>query len=469
MSSIRARLSLILLGLTGLVWLVAVGWIYLGTQSEVERVLDARLMEAARMVNSLLADRRVAVGETGASDAGAIGEFDSGPADYGRQLACQIWSLEGNLVGRSESAPAARLGGTAGGFSEAVVEGERWRVYTIENADLGVRVMVGDSLEVRDGLVGDVVTGLAVPALVVLPVLALAILISVRRGLSPLNDMAETLSTRAASDLRPLSDAALPREIAPAVSALNGLFRRVEAARERERSFTAFAAHELKTPLAGVKTQAQIALASADPQVHANALRQITAGVDRTSRLVRQLLDLAALEACDAEEATREENAGELLAAMVAEAVPGGQGARVTVAVDGPRARAARVRVEPHFLTLALRNLIENALNHAPEDTPVVCRLEVGADGRAIFAVEDAGPGIPDEEMPQVMEKFMRGRNRSATGSGLGLAIARAAVARMGGSLTLQNREDGGLRAALHVPPAGPSPTGAAEPGASSH
>jgi len=452
MSSIRARLSLILLGLTGLVWLVAVGWIYLGTQSEVERVLDARLMEAARMVDSLLVDRRVAVGETGAPGAVPVAPLESAPGDYGRQLACQIWSLEGNLVGRSQGAPGVRLSRTAAGFSETVVDGERWRVFTIENAELGVRVMVGDSLEVRDRLVDDVVTGVAVPALVILPVLALGIVVSVRRGLSPLNHMAEALSARAASDLRPLPDEALPREIAPAVSALNGLFRRVEAARERERSFTAFAAHELKTPLAGVKTQAQIALASADPQVHANALRQITAGVDRTSRLVRQLLDLAALEARDAEETLREENAGELLTAMIAEAAPDRQRARVVGALDGPRARTARVRVEPHFLTLALRNLIENALTHAPEDTPVVCRVGIGTDGRVTFAVEDEGPGIPQGELSQVMEKFVRGRNRSAAGSGLGLAIARAAVARMGGSLTLENREDGGLRAALHVP-----------------
>ncbi|WP_029057592.1 sensor histidine kinase [Stappia stellulata] len=474
MTSIRARLSLILLGLTGLLWLLAVGWIYLSTQAEVERVLDARLMEAARMVNSLLADRRVEVGEagnlqTGQPDAGgpepegleigAVGAFEVGSGNYDRQLACQIWSLEGNLVGRSQSAPNERLSKTADGFSEAVVDGERWRVFSIENAELGVRVMVGDSLEVRDGLVDDVVAGLAIPALVILPVLALAILVSVRRGLSPLSDMAETLSARAASDLRPLPETALPREIAPAVTALNGLFRRVEAARERERSFTAFAAHELKTPLAGVKTQAQIALASADPAVHANALRQITAGVDRTSRLVRQLLDLAALEACEVQGVGNEENAADLLVAILAEAVPGAATRRVVLAPepaeDRAQARDLRVQVEPYFLTLALRNLIENALDHAPADTPVTCRVVPMADGGACFVIEDEGPGIPDGELSRVVEKFVRGRNRSPTGSGLGLAIARAAMARMGGDLTLENRAGGGLRASLHVPPPG--------------
>ena len=176
------------------------------------------------------------------------------------------------------------------GFSERTVDGEAWRIYTIENTDLGVRVMVGDSIWVRDHLVSDVIKGLVLPAGLILPILAGGIWVSVRRGMAPLNDMADTLSSRPATDLRPLPDQKLPSEIAPAVHALNGLFRRVADAREREKSFTAFAAHELKTPLAGLKTQAQIALASSDGDVHANALRQISAGVDRTSRLVRQLL-----------------------------------------------------------------------------------------------------------------------------------------------------------------------------------
>ncbi|MEP4423162.1 MAG: sensor histidine kinase, partial [Nitratireductor sp.] len=104
------------------------------------------------------------------------------------------------------------------------------------------------------------------------------------------------------------------------------------------------------------------------------------------------------------------------------------------------------------FLALALRNLIENALNHAPADTPVTCRIEAGGDRAVRFVVEDEGPGIPEAEMALVVQKFVRGRTRSATGSGLGLAIAQAAMARIGGRLTLENRDEGGLRASLSVP-----------------
>lgn len=446
MSSIRTRLLTVLLGSTGLVWLLAVAWIYLGTQAELERVLDARLMEAARMVNSLLTDRRVEVAlAEGGSDAAA--HFEMGQQHYERQLSCQIWSLDGTLVGRSEHAPEERLTDARSGFSERTVDGEAWRIYTIENTDLGVRVMVGDSIWVRDHLVSDVIKGLVLPAGLILPILAGGIWVSVRRGMAPLNDMADTLSSRPATDLRPLPDQKLPSEIAPAVHALNGLFRRVADAREREKSFTAFAAHELKTPLAGLKTQAQIALASSDGDVHANALRQISAGVDRTSRLVRQLLDLAAIEATDNAPALTRGRPVEIVERVVAEMPPNGN---LAIAVEKNDADVEAC-FDPAFLTMALRNLIENAIRHSPDGGKVTVRVKQAGAGVDI-GVEDDGPGIPASELPRVTERFFRGRDRSPAGSGLGLSIAEEAATRMGGSLLLRNRDPHGLSAVLSLP-----------------
>lgn len=449
MNSIRTRLLTVLLGSTGLVWLLAVAWIYLGTQAELERVLDARLMEAARMVNSLLTDRRIELALAGDGGRDAATAFEMGGQPYERQLSCQIWSLDGALVGRSEHAPEGRLTDAWSGFSETVVEGETWRVYAIENDDLGVRVMVGDRIGMRDRLVGDVITGLVLPAALILPFLAGVIWLSVRRGMSPLNDMAHALSSRAATDLRPLPDKNLPEEIAPAVHALNDLFRRVEAAREREKSFTAFAAHELKTPLAGLKTQAQIALAGSDGDVHANALRQISAGVDRTSRLVRQLLDLAAVEASDSAPALVTGRPIEVVERVVAEMPQAGD--RMIAVEKGVEDGGIDARFEPTFLALALRNLIENAINHTPEGGAVVIRV-AETEGRVDITIDDEGPGVPTGELPRITERFFRGRDKSAAGSGLGLAIVEEAAARMGGALRLQNRDPHGLRAVLSLP-----------------
>ncbi|MCT8973787.1 ATP-binding protein [Microbaculum marinisediminis] len=446
MRSIRARLLAILLGSTGLVWVLAVIWIYLGTQAEVERVLDARLMEAARMVNSLLTDQRIELAAADADGNRPAVSFEFSSPPYERQLSCQIWSLDGTLVGRSEHAPEGRLTEAVDGFSETVVGDETWRVYTIENPILGVRVMVGDSISIRDRLVSDVITGLVVPAALILPFLATAIWLSVRRGMAPLNAMADALSSRPANDLRPLPDSDLPQEIAPAVRALNGLFTRVADARDREKTFTAFAAHELQTPLAGLKTQAQVALASGDGDVHANALRQISTGVDRTSRLVKQLLDLVAVEAEGQARGTVAGRPMDIVERIVVELPPAASG-RVEVADGGADLEAS---LDPILLTLALRNLIENAINHSPDGAKVVVHL-CETDGGVDIVVEDTGPGMPENELPRAADRFFRGRASAGAGSGLGLAIAKEAADRMGGALHLENRQPHGLRAVLSL------------------
>lgn len=448
MNSIRGRLTGILIGMTCLVWLFAVIWINVSTQSKLEKVLDARLMEAARMVNSLLTERRVEVGPDGDGGQLSLKPMEDFPI-YESQLFCQIWALNGKLVGRSESAPGEKLTDVANGFSDTVVAGERWRVFAVENTQLGVRVMVGDSMSVRDRLVHNVVTGVVLPALLLLPLLAGMIWLCVRRGLDPLSKLAAALSKRNAKDLRPLPESNLRSEIAPAVAALNGLFHRVEEARERERNFAIFAAHELKTPLAGLKTQAQIAESAKDDAMRVNAVRQIAAGVDRTSRLVNQLLDLAALETGDELEPPTPEPACQLLVAISTDMRM--LAAHRHVKIELPDNLPLVSMHYPQLFTLAMRNLIENAVNHSPEGGTVRCSLHQEKD-RLVFKVEDDGPGIPTEEMAHVTERFFRGANKSSNGSGLGLAIVQMAATRMGGTIALENRPEGGLRASLIIP-----------------
>lgn len=234
MSSIRMRLFLILLAATGVVWLSAVIWLQWTSRAEVGRVLDRRLEEAAHMVASLLARGDIdpatladIATQGGAPDLPMIGSYD-----YGRQLSCQVWGLDGRLISNSAGAPDARLAGEeAEGFSQTVAGNETWRVYSLIDRDLGVRVMVGDALSVREGLVNRVTFGLLIPALLALPFLAGLIWWSLGRGLQPLDRMAAELTARPASDLGQLPDARAPRELRPMIAALNGLFQRVAQAR----------------------------------------------------------------------------------------------------------------------------------------------------------------------------------------------------------------------------------------------
>lgn len=445
LNSMRARLFLILVMTTSVVWLSAVAWIYTSTRAQVESVLDARLMEAANMVSSLLVEQDVAP----ARAANIATKQVPQPANYERQLSCQIWSFEGNLLSKSDAAPSGELTKHRTGFAEAVVDGETWRVYAVENKDRGIRVLVGDTRRIRADLVGDVIKGLLLPAFLIMPLLAGLIWLSVRKGLAPLNRIAVALGSRGPSDLSPLAEQRPASEIVPVVNALNGLFRRVASARERERNFTTFAAHELRTPLAGLKTQAQIALASDDLDIRERALSQIVFGVSRTSRLVRQLLDLASVEARESSMATGSVNPGGALAMLRGEFLA--QSWRNVQVVISQDLCTVELSLNADLFALAARNLLENALLHSPPAGAINCRIvEVAPDAVAV-TIDDNGPGIPDDEIGRAKERFFRGRNKTAVGTGLGLAIAELALEQAGARLELLNRRQGGLSARVIV------------------
>lgn len=440
MNSIRVRLFLVLLLATGVVWVSAVIWIQQSTRAEVERVLDARLAEAGQMVSSLISDRRIDV----ASAAGAVTDREAAEnheaKGYSHKLSCQIWSLDGALVGASGSAPAGQLSTQETGFADSVVDGEEWRVYSVVNEELGMRIMVGDSHTVRDGLVRDVTTGLLLPALLILPLLAGLIWVSLRRGLLPLDRLAEGLSQRTADDLSPVSARSLPREIRPVGIALNGLFDRVSAARDREKAFTSFAAHELKTPLAGIKTQAQVAFMASDDETRSGALGRIQNGVDRTDRMVRQLLSLAAVESPETGHETTVDVAA-ILRDVVDDLTRPATATGVSVTL--PESAGMTIESDPVLLTVALRNVIENAIAATPEGKEVTITAETtGAHLR--ICVMDRGPGIAPADRARVTDRFFRGAGAEAPGSGLGLAIVRTAIHRLGGELSFSPRAAGG-------------------------
>ena len=434
-SSLRVRLFVVLLGATGAIWLAAVVWIYTSSRHQVEHVLDTRLQEAARMVVSLVE------GAEGAPLENTRKSFD--PArlgSYERQLSCQVWSLDGRMIARSSGAPNRSLTDDRAGFSDRQIEGETWRVFAVEDEVKGVRVLVGDRLGLRERLVTDLIKGLLWPALLIAPLLGLMIWISISRGLRPLRVIANDLVRRDAADMSPVNVMRIPSEVRPVVNAINALFNRVELARKHEREVTAFAAHELRTPLAGLKAQAQVALAAEDRHVVQGALRQIVIAVDRSARLVRQLLTIARLDAHSDRDTYEVVALGPLIGDVV-EATGGAPDVAVTI--DG-RLHDLKWTGNRECLELAIRNVHENAVQHLQNGGLV--KWAVGTSSDQII-IEDTGPGIPDDELPKVGTRFFRGRFKSPNGSGLGLAIARLALERTGAELSLRNRTDGpGLR-----------------------
>lgn len=434
MMSIRTRLFAILALVTALVWGGAVVWVEVQTRNEVQRVLDRRLMESARMVSSMM--------QPGSLSPVVNEEGGGRLAAYDQQLACQIWSMQGELIARSRSAPSAMLASGEDGFSERVIDGERWRVYTVHVPEGGYRVMVGDNLAVREHLVGSVVTGLLGPA--VLGLLALGVLIwwSVGAGLRPIQQMTQALASRRADDLTPVDVAPGGKDLQPFVSALNDLIARVSEARRRETEFTAAAAHELRTPLAGLRVQAQIAANATDEGVRKHALEQIQTSVDRTARLVTGLLALAREDEAAIEADDRRWIDLHTLFANDADA-------RLEV-LD----QAFRIYVQPDRFETAAANLLANAQAMASS------RIRVAVEGQgndAILVVEDDGPGVSTADLERLGRRFFRTSDAPVGGSGLGLSIVLSTMKAHGGAVRFTPSAQGGLRVELHGLPIRPA------------
>ncbi|HML44394.1 MAG: sensor histidine kinase N-terminal domain-containing protein [Hyphomicrobium zavarzinii] len=448
MNSLNARLFALLLIATSLVWALGMAWIYSGSRKELERVLDARLEEATRMVSSLIdnADVRVTTEVSGLRLPNQQSTAHPAISDF--QLACQVWSIDGRLVGKSSAAPMTQLTHVSSGYSNQEINGARWRVFAREDRERGIRVLVGDSVSHRERLVRELMWGLAGPGVVVLIVLSGLIWAAIRQGLAPLRRLTQAVSRRNADALDPIDIGDTPREISPVVDALNGLFEKVVIAREHERSVTAFAAHELRTPLAGLRTQVQVALAAQDPAVRETALKNALVSADRTTRMARQLLALAQIDAAGTQSPQEWIDAGTRIRAVCDDLRTKENPSPASI---DDRLFGCRIRVNPDAFHAAVRNLTENAIQYSRGPEPVRWSLAQAA-GVVLLTIEDDGPGIPADEIGMVTKRFFRGRHKSALGSGLGLSIADTALQKDGLALRLQNRAPApGLRAEIVI------------------
>lgn len=437
MKTLAIRLFVFVLLVTGFVWGSAAVWTANSTRDEVERVLDHRLVEAAHMVAAL--------------------NVSPGPAalradvtSYSRHLACQIWSLDGSLIGMSAVAPDKPLSDTGAGFSERQIDGHEWRVYTHIDATRGVRVMVGDRLRVRHKLVADMLFGLLFSALGGLIVLAVAVWFGVYSGLLPLRRLAIAIEQRSPEEISRINLQNVPRELEPVIASMNTLLDRIRDKRRAESDFVANAAHELQTPLAGLRTQAEIALRASVTSMRNEALIKIIRSVDRTSHLIRQLLDLARLQEAKPDYPIERTRVGDLFDLLLSDFLAASESRNITL-IARPVASEISLAIRMDVLRLALGNLVDNALQYSRAGGAIV--LDCLTSNKEIkITVSDNGPGIPESERERVRHRFERGTDAIGPGTGLGLSIVEAAIAPQSGILELHSSTDGGLSAVLCFP-----------------
>ncbi|HKJ77166.1 MAG TPA: sensor histidine kinase N-terminal domain-containing protein, partial [Gammaproteobacteria bacterium] len=256
MISLRRRLLVTLLTLFVLAWVWLMGMTYLNAREEIHEVFDAQLAQAAHVLLELT--RHELEEEESADEFRADMFQDRLVHAYEKKVAFQVWR-HGELLLRSPSAPERRMVERAG-YSDVTLDGQRWRVLYTSGEDHGFEVIVGDREDVRAELVGHVVQQLFVPIGIALPLLGMFVWFGVGRGLAPLARAEREIASRSPTQLEPVGVSQVPEEIHGLVGALNHLLARLQEALDGERRFTAHAAHELRTPLAALKTQAQVAL-----------------------------------------------------------------------------------------------------------------------------------------------------------------------------------------------------------------
>lgn len=432
-----------LLAATSLVWLAAAWWSYGDARHEAEELLDAQLAQSARL---LMAQTRHELVDEGAQHLTAFSFLDEpGLHPYQQSLQFRIENDQGRTL-LSSAKPPPVLAGQAPGYADVFVNGQGWRVLMIDDEATRLRVEVAQSLAIREELAQKVALRLALPVVLALPLLAGLIYLVVGRALRPLNELTNKVKARTSANLTAVEARGLPREVQPLALALNRLLSRLSRTLESERRFTADAAHELRTPLAAIQMQAEVAEDCTDPGDRRHALQQVLAGTRRATRLVEQLLRLARLDPLAGLTETHPVELDVLAAQVVAEASQAAGASRLRL--DPGHDSGVVVDGDADLLAVALHNLVGNALRHAPAGSEITVGIEQG-NGEPRLWVADNGPGVPEDELPYLTERFYRGRSTTTEGTGLGLAIVQRIAELHGAALLLENRPEGGLCAAL--------------------
>lgn len=414
--SLQVRLLGLMLGVLAALWAGTLALTLSDTRHELDELLDAHLAQSASL---LLVQDADADGDTDAPDAPILHR-------YAPRVAFQVWR-DGRLVLRSANAPALPFGPVArrDGFTFVDVPGTRWRVFAAYDPARRRQVYVGERLTARDEILRAVLRGVSWPLALALPLLALATWWTIRSGLAPLRRLGKTLAARSPDALEPVPVAGMFAEMLPLAASLNDLLARIADLLANERRFTADAAHELRTPVAAIRMQAQVARAATDDAARTHALDRLLAGCDRAARLIDQLLTLARVESAQAPEMASVELSG-LVRTVMADLAPAYLAKGQQVELEAPG--TCTVRGDALLLAVLVRNLVDNAVRYAPQGAMIMVQVR-REQNDVVLDVEDSGPGLTDAELARLGERFYRVADSGAPGSGLGWSIVRRIAA----------------------------------------
>ncbi len=412
---------------------------YKASVYEVEELFDAQLSRSARLMLGLV------IAEV---NLGHIKEFSSGIKNnglnnrnkrkieheisqqghfYELKIAYQVWDSFGNMLLRSTNAPLQPISELQQGYSNKGFNQRNWRVYALWDENKDYQVITAEREDVRADLVNKITMQMTWPFVLLLPIMGGLVWFFVRRGLSPLEQIARDIAERKSERLHALQFSHIPAEIQPLVDELNHLFESLRLSFDSERRFTSDAAHELRTPLAALKVHLQILQKSKNEAERHNGLEAIKIGVDRASHLVDQLLGLARLDP-QAIRATQEKerlDLHEVCVNQISAIYPLANDKNLIISFSGDEGVYMDGYLYP--LESMLRNLLSNAVNYTPEGGEILLEL-CKSDEMIEIILHDSGPGIPESQRHAVFQRFRKVKGNLQTGSGIGLSIVERVV-----------------------------------------
>lgn len=439
--SFQFRAVLSVVGVSLLFWLSSTVLILWDASKDGRVMFDEGLKESGQLV--VLALPRSLL------DGRLEGNFKLSEAVRGPEVEFnyQVWTRDRRLLSRTLTTPAEPMNPSfEPGFHSHQVGGQIWRTYTLYDASGDIQVQMGEHVKQRLAMARfNAIAGLINMTWLLL--LLSAALIGVLLWSSrPLARLQQQVETRKLTDASALDARGLPLEVQPLVLAFNAVLDRAEAARTAQQRFVADAAHELRTPLAALRLQTQVAMRAGEPAEQQAALARLLQGIDRSTRLVEQLLDLARFDAPAGAQAVQDIDVMDLFQRLAESCAALAVRRRVSLNLS---AELLHVRAAPGLLEVAMRNLLDNALRYSPERSTVTLGTQ-WVEGRPCFYVSDQGLGLDAAQQELALRPFVRLGDGLEMGSGLGLSIVHRVVALMGAELRLEHRPPAlGLKALL--------------------
>lgn len=353
----------------------------------------------------------------------------------------QVWSKNGELLMRSSDQIDISLKDAGLGFSDQTIKGDHWRIYSTYDQKLQAKIIVAELYNLRRELADDIARSNANILLITYPVFGLLVWFIISLALRSITRVTTEISNRASTFLEPVQLTEIPIEIKPLVAELNQLFVRLKLAFERNKRFAADAAHELRTPLAALKTHAQVALKSDNELDRNKALQKVIESVDRSSHVVAQLLTLSRLGEEETLTDVKPIDLHKLATEIIAYLAPHAFEKNIEIELAPPPEQPI-VLGNDTAIGILIRNVVDNGIRYTPANGEVkVSIIDTGT--QIIFRVADTGTGIPAELRERVFERFYRILGTKASGSGLGLAIVSQITALHHASIHLSTPPNG--------------------------